>query len=86
MKVKNPVIMKEIEFTEKEEKELQNAINIIDELYNTVCGIDAEELFVEMEDVKCDYISKEKIYEIGEILESILYADVLYTKKVCTEE
>ena len=29
MKVKNPVIMKEIEFTEKEEKELQNAINII---------------------------------------------------------
>ena len=86
MKVKNPIIMKEIEFTEKEEKELQNAISIIDELYNTVCGIDAEELFVEMEDVKCDYISKEKIYEIGEILESILYADVLYTKKVCTEE
>ena len=86
MKVKNPIIKKEIEFTEKEEKELQNAIDIIDELYNTVCGIDAEELFVEMEDVKCDYISKEKIYEIGEILESILYADVLYTKKVCTEE
>ena len=86
MKVKNPIIMKEIEFTEKEEKELQNAISIIDELYNTVCGIDAEELFVEMEAVKCDCISKEKIYEIGEILESILYADVLYTKKVCTEE
>ena len=86
MKVKNPVIMKEIEFTEKEEKELQNAINIIDELYNTVCGIDAEELFLEIEDFKCDSISKEKIYEIGEILESILYADVLYTKKVCTEE
>ena len=64
MKVKNPIIMKEIEFTEKEEKELQNAINIIDELYNTVCGIDAEELFVEMEDVKCDCISKEKIYEM----------------------
>ena len=81
MKVKNPVIMKEIEFTEKEEKELQNAINIIDELYNTVCGIDAEELFVEMEGVKCDCISKEKIYEISEILESILYADVLYTKE-----
>ena len=40
----------------------------------------------EMEDVKCDCISKERIYEIGEILESILYADVLYTKKVCTEE
>ena len=86
MKVKNPIIKKEIEFTEKEEKELQNAISIIDELYNTVCGIDAEELFVEIEDFKCDYISKEKIYEIGEILESILYADVLYTKKVCTEE
>lgn len=86
MKVKNPVIMKEIEFMEKEEKELQHAISIIDELYNTVCGMDAEELFVEMEDVKCDCISKEKIYEIGEILESILYADVLYTKKVCTEE
>lgn len=86
MKVKNPVIMKEIEFAEKEEKELQHTISIIDELYNTVCGMDAEELFVEIEDVKCDCISKEKIYEIGEILESILYADVLYTKKVCTEE
>ena len=86
MKVKNPVIKKEIEFTEKEEKELQNAISIIDELYNTVCGIDVEELFVEIEDFKCDCISKEKIYEIGEILESILYADVLYAKKVCTEE
>ena len=86
MKVKNPIIKKEIEFTEKEEKELQNAISIIDELYNTVCGIDTEELFVEIEDFKCDCISKEKIYEIGEILESILYADVLYTKKVYTEE
>ena len=86
MKVKNPVIKKEIEFTEKEEKELQNAINIIDELYNTVCGIGTEELFVEIEDFECDCISKEKIYEIGEILESILYADVLYTKKIDTEE
>lgn len=86
MKVKSPVIKKEIEFTEKEEKELQNAISIIDELYNTVCDIDAEELFIEIEDVKWDCISKERIYEIGEILESILCADVLYTKEVYTEE
>lgn len=79
MKVKNPVIMKEIELTEKEKEALQNAINIIDKLYNTIVyGIE--------EDVNCGCISKEKLYEIGEILEEILCADVLYIKKVCTEE
>ena len=87
MKVKNnSVIMKEIEFTEKEEKELQNVINITNELCNTICDTGTEELFVKKEDVLCGCISKEKIYEIRDILEGILYADVLYTKKVCTEE
>ena len=86
MKVKNPVIMKEIELTEKEKEELQNAIDIIDELYNTIVyGIEVEELAIRIGNVDCD-ISKEKLYEIGEILENILCADVLYTKQVYTEE
>lgn len=86
MKVKNPVIMKEIEFAEKEEEELKNAIDIIDELYNVVSDTNAEELSVEIEGINCDSISKEKLYEIGEILEKILCADVLYTKLEYAEE
>ena len=86
MKVKNPVIMKEIEFTEKEEKELQNVIDIIDELCNTVRDAGAEEFFVETEGIRCECISEENLYEVGEMLEKILYAGVLYTKKVYTEE
>ena len=86
MKVKNPVIMKEIELTEKEEEELQNAIDIIDELCNTVRDTGTEELFVETEGTCCGCISEENLYEVGEMLEKILYADVLYTKKVYTEE
>lgn len=86
MKVKNPIIIKEIEFSEKEEEGLRNAIIMINNLYNTVCDADAEELSIEIENVNCECISKGKLYEIGEILGSILYADVLYTKKVYTEE
>lgn len=76
-------IMKEIELTEKEEGELQRAATLIDTLYNIVSGVDAEELIVEMDGVNAGNIPKEELYEIGETLEKILFADVLYTK---TEE
>lgn len=80
MKIKNPIIMKEIELTEKEKGALEVATLLIDAIYNTVCGTATEELSIEMESINCDGISKEKLYEVGEILEKILRADVLYTK------
>lgn len=80
MKIKNPVIMKEIELTEKERGELEVAVLIIDALYNILYNEKVEELITEMDGVNTGNISKKELSSIGKLLERILYADILCIK------
>ena len=72
-------LMQEIKLTEKELKELQNVISMLENIIIFMEKKGTKELVIDRETVKGTSISIDKICNIQSILQTILFAKTVYT-------
>ena len=72
-------LMQEIKLTEKELKELQNVISMLENIIIFMERKGTKELVIDRETIKGTIFSIDKICNIQSILQTILFAKTVYT-------
>lgn len=72
-------LMQEIKLTEKELKELQNVISMLENIIIFMERRGTKELVIDRETIKGTIFSIDKICNIQSILQTILFAKTVYT-------